>query len=434
MSTYGRAPCSLFHGMDVAIIGAGTAGLEAARVLSERGLAVELIEATDYVGGRVRTVRATGAAPIELGPEFVHGKPELLRSLVPGARFELDAVRDIHHIQRGGALVAIDDTWGRFRALLRPAKHLADESARAFIARTRPAPADASLLAQLIEGFYGAPLDDIGIRGIAEDAGGAGGSDAPAMFRVRGGYGHLVEWALSRIAWRHVVVHHGCVVRGIDWSHDHVRIDFTRAGMAGSTFAKRAIVTLPVGVLRDGSVTFTPALGAHRDALGMIGMGQVVKVVLVADEAVWPAQVSFIHAGDGAFPVYWVQSRGDVHQLTAWAGGLHARSLAGQPLDVLAGRAIDGFARLVAIPRARLEAAIVAHHHHDFDADPFARGAYSYLRVGGRDAARVLAKPLADRLYFAGEATDPDLAGTVTGALRSGARAAQQILATIERP
>ena len=81
MGTYGRAPCNLFHGMDVAIIGAGTAGLEAARVLSERGLAVELIEATDYVGGRVRTVRATGAAPIELGPEFVHGKPELLRSL-----------------------------------------------------------------------------------------------------------------------------------------------------------------------------------------------------------------------------------------------------------------------------------------------------------------------------------------------------------------
>jgi monoamine oxidase len=83
------------------------------------------------------------------------------------------------------------------------------------------------------------------------------------------------------------------------------------------------------------------------------------------------------------------------------------------------------------MPRGPLEAAVEHVHFHDYAADPFARGAYSYTRVGGSASAEVLARPLGDTLYFAGEATDAEYEGSVAGALTSGERAAHQILTRI---
>jgi monoamine oxidase len=79
-------------------------------------------------------------------------------------------------------------------------------------------------------------------------------------------------------------------------------------------------------------------------------------------------------------------------------------------------------------PRARAADRLEGAHVHDWSADPFARGAYSYVTVGGRTARRRLAAPLAGTLFFAGEATDDESAATVEGALRSGERAAREIL------
>lgn len=87
---------------DVAIIGAGVAGLSAARTLVERGVEVELFEASDRVGGRVRTTHAAGA-PIELGPEFVHGDPNHTRELVRDPALEIDELGERHHVWRGAA-------------------------------------------------------------------------------------------------------------------------------------------------------------------------------------------------------------------------------------------------------------------------------------------------------------------------------------------
>jgi monoamine oxidase len=78
--------------------------------------------------------------------------------------------------------------------------------------------------------------------------------------------------------------------------------------------------------------------------------------------------------------------------------------------------------------RARLAAQRLAPHHHDFDHDPFARGAYSYLRPGGGEAHAELARPIDGTLFFAGEGTDVDYPGTVGGAIQSGERAAHELL------
>jgi monoamine oxidase len=124
-----------------------------------------------------------------------------------------------------------------------------------------------------------------------------------------------------------------------------------------------------------------------------------------------------------------MRSRADVHQLTAWAGGPHAEALCRRSASQLTTLAVTELARAIDMSATTIAEAVDHFHYHDYAADPFARGAYSYTKVGGGGAAAQLAQPLGDRLFFAGEATDKDYEGSVAGALASGARAAQQILA-----
>lgn len=412
---------------DVAIIGAGFAGLAAAAELQAHDFSVELFEATQRVGGRAHTVHDE----VELGPEFIHGCPDATLALVRAAGLEIERITDTHHMSRDGHIVELPAVWERFGRLLEPATRpgAIDESARAYLERSRMSPDDARLFASLVEGFYAAPLDDIGIRGIADDAGGAAGVHGAQQARIRGGYGRLVAVLERQLAAASVPIHFGHVVHAIDYSTDRVRIDHTH----GSSLARRVIVTLPVGVLQAGDVRFQPALDEHAAALAQLAMGQVVKVVLCLREPVWrhhgPRHLAFIHRDQGAFPAFWLHSSARHQQLTAWAGGPHARALATYTIDDLVDRVIDEFAGTLALRRTTLVDAVVHEHYHDYARDPFAYGAYSYTRVDGSGAADVLARPLASRLYFAGEATDAEYEGSVAGAIASGQRAAKQVIA-----
>jgi monoamine oxidase len=144
-----------------------------------------------------------------------------------------------------------------------------------------------------------------------------------------------------------------------------------------------------------------------------------------------PLDLEFVHGGETGFPIYWLRSAFDAHQITAWAGGRHALALADRSIVNLVDCAVDGLAALLGMPRARLVAAVRHHHMHDWAADPFAGGAYSYTRVGGGDAAALLARPLGGKVWLAGEATSTDYEGTVAGAIESGTRAAEEILTSL---
>ena len=421
---------------DVAIVGAGFAGLAAARFLATRGVSVELFEATDRVGGRARTLNGI----VELGPEFIHGCPDATLALVREAGLATEPVGDSHHRWRDGALVEEPDLWTRFGRLLEPAAELArqgaahDVTARAYLERSAMADDDATMFAMLVEGFYAAPLADISIASVAEDAGGAGGDDAARQSRLAGGYGVLIDWLARELVRANVPIHFGRVVQAIDYQSDRVRIDYGNHGHhAGDTaLARRAIVTLPLGVLLANDVRFHPDLGAHADALSRFAMGQVVKVVLCLRDPVWrdhgPPGLEFVHRRDGTFPTFWCRSTDREHLLTAWAGGPHAHALAGCTQAQLVDRVVGEFAATLAIPRATLASAILHEHFHDYAHDPFARGAYSYTRVHGAGAADILARPLAGKVFLAGEVTDAEYEGSVAGAIASGTRAARQIL------
>jgi monoamine oxidase len=189
--------------------------------------------------------------------------------------------------------------------------------------------------------------------------------------------------------------------------------------------AARVIVTLPLGVLQAGDVRFVPALAAKRTALDKLASGPVVRVAMRFHEAVWEKRapgVAFFHDPKAGFPTFWTPLPMRAPLLTAWAGGPKARIMSRMSERTQIAAALGGVRKI--FKDATLADAIA----QDWQRDPFSRGGYSYVLVGGMGAREALAAPLGDTLHFAGEATDTDEAGTVAGALRSGKRAAREIL------
>ena len=139
--------------------------------------------------------------------------------------------------------------------------------------------------------------------------------------------------------------------------------------------------------------------------------------------------VAFFHSPRAPFPTFWTPLPMHAPLLTAWAGGPKAARLSGLPKKQLIQHALASVrSALGRMPP--VEAALV----QDWQADPYSRGGYSYVLVGGQGAREELRKPLEKTLFFAGEATDADEAGTVAGALRSGVRAAREVLAALDPP
>jgi monoamine oxidase len=118
---------------------------------------------------------------------------------------------------------------------------------------------------------------------------------------------------------------------------------------------------------------------------------------------------------------------------TGWAGGPRAAAMAGMSRDEVTALAVASLARQLGVARKTVDDALTGAWTHDWSADPWARGAYSYAMVGGSEAAKTLARSVDGTLFFAGEATDAEgRSGTVHGAIASGRRAAAQVQKALE--
>jgi monoamine oxidase len=186
--------------------------------------------------------------------------------------------------------------------------------------------------------------------------------------------------------------------------------------------APKVLVTLPLGVLQAAAVRFSPGL-EKDEALKRLVSGPVVKAALRFSQAFWEKRVrgvAFFHSARAPFPTFWTPLPARVPLLIAWAGGPKAEGLSRDPLS----EAMQSLKTLFGkVPEPD------AVYLQDWRRDPFACGAYSYVRVNGDDAREALQRPLADTLFFGGEATNLEgEAGTVSGALQSGQRAAREAM------
>jgi monoamine oxidase len=171
-------------------------------------------------------------------------------------------------------------------------------------------------------------------------------------------------------------------------------------------------------------------------------MGVVTRVALRLREVFWAGaryirrtksqdldRLAFLHTTDEDFPVWWTAYPVATPLLIAWVGGPHARVLASLGEEEIRERAIRALARQFSLSVRAASGLVSAAWTHNWQHDPFARGAYSYIRVGGNGGPAKLARPLRDTLFFAGEASDPEgRTGTVHGAIATGRRAAKQVL------
>ncbi|HEV2459069.1 MAG TPA: FAD-dependent oxidoreductase, partial [Ktedonobacterales bacterium] len=143
-------------------------------------------------------------------------------------------------------------------------------------------------------------------------------------------------------------------------------------------------------------------------------------------------RLSFLFSDDAVVPTWWTSYPLRTPMLTAWVGGPRAERLAAKPADAIADQAVAALARVLGVDRRELESQLEGWYVHDWSVDPYARGAYSWVRAGGIDAPGRLAAPVEDTLFFAGEATDESgNTGTVHAALAEGTRAAGAVIARL---
>jgi monoamine oxidase len=402
---------------DVIVIGAGAAGLAAADELKRAGCSVLLVEARDRVGGRCLTRRLPGLpVPVELGAEFIHGRPQATLSLLQRAGIPaVDSTRT-QLIAFEGRLRPVNMFTQAQRVARRPVKGR-DISFRAFLARQRLPRLTRALGTMMVQGFDAADPRQASAREIVEEWSGL----SALQPRPQGGYGPLLESLITN----ETKVQLQTQVRAVRWSRGSVEVEGTFRGEPWRAWAPRAVITLPIGVLP--SIRFSPRLTSKGPALARLASGPVIRVAMAFRSAFWEKDhpgVAFFHSPGAAFPTFWTPLPMHAPLLTAWAGGPKAARLSGASEERLLKHALESVRSVLGKNEEP-----VAFLVHDWQADPYARGGYSYVRVGGTSAREELAQPLEGTLYFAGEATDVEQSGTVGGALASGQRAARELLA-----
>jgi monoamine oxidase len=427
----------------VIVIGAGAAGLMAARQLLLAGHKVTLIEARERAGGRIYTVIEPGfSKPVELGAEFVHGNLPITLGLLKQYKIPYHKVTGkmiqvrAHREKQGGGIF-------EYSALLE--KYLnqveQDVSAEVFM-NTYFAEQKyenfRSSLKGFMQGYDAADISRASIlkfrdEWLAEDE---------AQYRIEGGYVKLIDAMVAECEMHGLALHLSAPVYKVDWKPGNVKVHCS----GGKIYeGQQAVITIPLALLQaekgsEGSIEFNPGMPGKRAAALILGNGHVIKIVMQFREAFWESdaiqkvmgqslkKMGFI-ISDAQIPTWWTQLPDKTPILTGWAGGPPTTGLIAAGEGAILNAAFHSLATIFKQERSFIEQQLIASRFLMWDKEPFSRGAYTYAVVNDDTYKNILGEPAQNTLFFAGTTLYYKAAtGTVEAALESGMNVAKKIM------
>jgi monoamine oxidase len=409
--------------VDIAIIGAGAAGLGAAHALKDSGRSFIVLEARDRVGGRGHTIMAAPDITFDVGCGWLHSADQnSFAKIAEALNFEINKDLPPWRERAYGNAFPREERDDFIRSLDEFFRRMHDAAKKA-VKSGRDAPGSTCLepgnrwnpMIDAISTYInGAEVDRVSILDFDAYA------DTNLNWRVRRGYGALMAAYGASLP-----LAFNCVVTLIDHSASRLRIETS----LGTLAADKVIITVPTNLIADETIRFHPALPDKVDAASKLPLGLADKVVLsLADADRLPKEGNLRAATMRTeMGTYHLRPFGQPC-VEGFFGGRFARALEDEGDGAIAAHSIDEIASFLGNDfRRKLKPLRESRWAHD----PFARGSYSHALPGHSDKRAVLAAPVDGRLFFAGEATSPHFFSTAHGARDSGERAAKEVLAEL---
>lgn len=426
---------------DILIIGAGFSGLYAASKLSAAGKKVIILDARERTGGRVENQFGKSGNIIQGGPEFVHGHLPLTKQLIKRARASISEMEGEMYRAHKGQIFPLNDFAPGLDVFIKKAKSLKqDTDLKTFLDRNFKGKRYAELRASvtsMAEGFDAADTGKISVKSICEEW---SGDSIDESYMIRESYSLLVKQLAQDC------VDKGCrillkkEVGAIDWKKEEVTVSCKDKS---NYHAPKVIVTVPLGILSStqnqrGHIRFKPAIRNKLKAAKQLGFGPVIKVVFEFESRIWDRaefseslhqlpKLGFL-MNESDFPVFWVSNKSELPTVTAWVGGSKAQRIAHFSDRALKAKAISGLAAALNSSPSFIKDQLLGIYVFNWAKDQYTRGAYSYATPYTEQARKILAEPLADSLFFAGEALGHSM-GTVEAAFESAEAVIKKIIA-----
>jgi monoamine oxidase len=424
--------------MKIIVIGGGAAGLMAAKHLSAAGHELLVLEARDRLGGRINTFRGPGEMMVEGGAEFIHGNLGVTLDLLKEAGITYTEVAGEFWEYFGGEWSQPENIFDHADLLEKKLKKLNENiSIKEFLDLEFGGEEYGMMrlsVLSYVEGYYAADPARLSALQFYKEW----HSEDEQQYRVDGGYGRMIECLAACIKSNGGDVQLSTVIRKINLLNQ----PFVTDESGREFYADKIILAIPLGVWQSDQepIVFEPALPAKYEAAKQLGFGGVIKMLLYFKEAFWKGKVridedvsdiSFIISGE-TIPTYWTQLPADNNLLTAWVAGPDVKQYALVTDEVLVQEALTSLSKIFNISVAELQNNLEWSQVFNWQNDPFACGGYTYTTTEAHVAREVLAAPVENVLFFAGEALYEGVeTGTVEAALTSGLRAAQQVISSI---
>ena len=421
---------------DVIVIGAGAAGLMAAWELVQTGKRTAVVEARDYVGGRIHTIQDDKfELPVELGAEFVHGDLELTKMLLQKANVETYDVKGEIWQNEDASLDEQSDFIEDYSALNKKFKEVKEDiSVAEFFEKHLHGKEFEELrfsLKNYVEGYYAADTNKASTFSLKEEL----TNSSDKQYRVEGGYIKLIDHLYQQCKQKGVEFFLFQPVKDIQWKKDEVNVVTQERNFT----SRKVLVTVPIGVLQSEKIHFYPAVPSKIVASKKLGFGPVIKTLLQFDESFWKNKeftkgkdldkLSFIFS-EAIIPTWWTYHPKQVAMLTGWSGGPHADEIKNFSEKEILEKALESLSEIFTVEVSQLQEKLTGWHVANWVNDPYSCGGYSYEVVNGSAIKQTIKKPIEQTIYFAGEGLyDGPEIGSVEGALRNGREMAHQMIA-----